>query len=308
MVEKKKVALVLAGGGARGMAHIGAIEALEENGFEISSIAGCSIGSVIGALYASGDLPAYKEWMINMHKSDVFRLLDFTLSTSGFIKGEKVFNAMRTFIKDRNIEDLPIPYAAVAVDILNAHEVVIRTGSMFDAMRASIAIPTMFRPKPIGGSFMIDGGVLNNLPVDRVVRTANDILIAIDINANIPKEIQPEVQTKKENEYRLSFIPEKYGIEYVQKLQVFKNQWNKMFLNYEEKGKFDMGLFETMTRSINIMQDYISAQRIKKCPPDLKVDISREECGMFDFHRAEEMVELGRKKTEMAIKAHFLQN
>ena len=143
---KQKVALVLSGGGARGIAHIGVIEALEEQEFEISSVAGTSMGALIGGIYALGKLEVYKDWLCTLDKMKVFALIDFTLSGQGFIKGDKVFHKMRELIADANIEDLKIPYTAVAADILNKKEVVFTKGSVLDAIRASIAIPTVFTP------------------------------------------------------------------------------------------------------------------------------------------------------------------
>ncbi len=143
---KQPIALVLSGGAARGLAHIGVIEELEKQGFEIKSIAGNSMGSLIGAMYAIGKLQEYKEWMITLDKLDVFNLIDFTFTTHGLIKGDRVFNKMKSFFPDQNIEDLKIPYVAVAADITNMKEVAFSSGSLYDAVRASVSIPTVLTP------------------------------------------------------------------------------------------------------------------------------------------------------------------
>ena len=143
---KQPISLVLSGGGARGIAHIGAIEELEKQGFKIKSIAGTSMGALVGGLYALGKMQEYKEWIFTLDKLDIFRLIDFTFNTQGLIRGDRVFNKMKKFIPDMNIEELKIPYAAVATDITNGKEVVFTNGSIYEAIRASIAIPTVFTP------------------------------------------------------------------------------------------------------------------------------------------------------------------
>jgi len=183
---RKKVALVLSGGGARRIAHIGAIEELLSQGYEIKSISGTSMGSVVGGVYALGMLEEFKQWMISLDRMKVFHLVDFTLSKQGLIKGDKVLNAMKEFIPDTNIEDLSIPYAAVAVDLNKKEEVVFTSGSLYEAIRASISIPTLFTPVESGDALLVDGGVLNNIPVDHVKRSRRDILVVVNVNANTP--------------------------------------------------------------------------------------------------------------------------
>jgi NTE family protein len=160
----KKVALVLSSGGARGLAHIGVIESLLENGYEISSIAGSSIGSVVGAFYSCGELDRYKDWVLSFDRMDVFNLIDFTFSVQGFVKGEKVFKTLEKMIPDRMIESLPIPFCAVATDIAAKKEKTFEHGSMYQALKASVAIPTVIKPVVIDGVTYIDGGVTNPIP------------------------------------------------------------------------------------------------------------------------------------------------
>lgn len=143
---KQKAALVLSGGGARGISHIGVIEELEKQGFEISSVSGASMGALVGGVHASGKLVELKNWLYDLDKMKVFSLVDFTLSAQGLVKGDRVLNKMKEFVADVNIEDLRIPYAAVAADIVNAKEVVFTNGSIYEAIRASIAIPTVLTP------------------------------------------------------------------------------------------------------------------------------------------------------------------
>ena len=179
-MKKRRVALVLAGGGARGVAHIGAIEELERQGFEISAVAGTSMGALVGGVYASGYLEPFKEWMRALDKYKVFSLVDFALSTEGLVKGDRVMEAMKELVPDVQIERMPVPFAAVAADLLTGDEVVLDSGGLYDAIRASISIPSVFRPVHRDGRVLVDGGTVNPLPLNRVRREEGDLLIAVD--------------------------------------------------------------------------------------------------------------------------------
>lgn len=182
-MKKRRVALVLAGGGARGVAHIGAIEELERQGFEISAVAGTSMGALVGGVYASGYLEPFKEWMRALDKYKVFSLVDFALSTEGLVKGDRVMEAMKELVPDVQIERMPVPFAAVAADLLTGDEVVLDSGGLYDAIRASISIPSVFRPVHRDGRVLVDGGTVNPLPLNRVRREEGDLLVAVDVSA-----------------------------------------------------------------------------------------------------------------------------
>ena len=171
-VKRRRVALVLAGGGARGVAHIGAIEELERRGYEIGAVAGTSMGALVGGMYASGHLEEFKEWMCALDRYRVFSLVDFTFSTEGLVKGSRVIEAMKELIPDMRIEQMRIPFTAVSADLLSGSEVVIERGGLYDAIRASIAIPSVFRPVHRDGMVLTDGGIVNPLPLNRVRRWA----------------------------------------------------------------------------------------------------------------------------------------
>ena len=177
-MKKRKAALVLAGGGARGVAHIGAIEELESQGFEITSVAGTSMGALVGGVYASGHLEPFKEWMRALDKYKVFSLVDFALSTEGLVKGDRVMEAMKELVPDMEIEQMPVPFTAVT-----GSEVVLDKGGLYDAIRASISIPSVFRPVHREGQVLVDGGTVNPLPLNRVKRAEGDLLIAVDVSA-----------------------------------------------------------------------------------------------------------------------------
>ena len=182
---KQKVALVLSMGGARGIAHIGVIEELLRHNYEITSIAGSSMGAMVGAMYASGKLEECKEWLYSWDKRKMWELADLTLSRDGLVKGDRFIKELKEIIPDMNIEDLPIPYVAMATNIVCDQEVRFDSGSLHEAIRASISIPMLFRPLRKDGMVLIDGGILNPLPLNHVHRTEGDILIAVDVNAPV---------------------------------------------------------------------------------------------------------------------------
>jgi len=277
----QKVALVLSSGGARGMAHIGVIEELLSNNFEISSIAGSSIGALIGGIYAQGKLEEFKKWVCELDKFDVFKLMDFTFTQHGIIKGDRVFQEMSHFIDDKKIEDLSIPFAAVATDILNHKEIVFTAGSLFEALRASIAIPTILTPYELNGKPLVDGGVLNPLPVNLVKRQKDDLLVVVDLNSppgKIMKKAVPNIPPQNGN----------YWDQLKEKIQNFFQNQN----NHEEK----LNYFNFINKIIEVMQIRISDILMEQYKPDIVVSVRRNTCGSFDYHRAEEMIESGRKE------------
>jgi len=290
-MKKQAVSLVLSSGGARGMAHIGVIEELEKQNFEIKSISGCSMGALIGGVYAAGHLKEFKNWLDKLDKIDVFKLMDFTISTHGFIKGIKVFNEINKFIGNGLIEDLRIPYAAVATDVDNQEEVVFNKGKLRDAIRASVSIPSVLEPFIWNGTSLIDGGILNPIPLNRVKRTKNDILIAVDLNAIVStKKIikQTKKQKTKEEQSLLKLIE-------------FKEKWEKFFPN-DKTEKEKLGHLSLLDRSFDMMQNKISQYEIANNQPDILVSISKTACGTFDFYLADKMIELGKQTFNEALK------
>ena len=288
MEDKKKVALVLSGGSARGMAHIGAIEELLERGYQITSVAGTSIGSLIGGVYISGKLPQFKKWMINKGKMDIIKLMDFAISTNGFIKGEKVFSQLTRYLDDVDIKDLPVPYATVAVDIQHMQEVIFRSGKLREAIRASVSIPTVLRPVIKNGLELIDGGVLNPLPLDLVKRTPGDLLIAIDLNADV--KYKPALKPEKKDDH--------HSTTYENAIAFINEKWSAYF-NHEKPKR--TGFFDLITLSLYAMQIKLTQIAIDKYKPDILVKVSKDACAMFEFHRAEEMIEYGRMQMRKAL-------
>ena len=184
LVKTKNVALALSSGGARGLAHIGAIEELEAQGYHISSIAGCSMGALIGGVYAAGKLNEFREWMKTIDRKKMLGLIDFSLSLNHLVKGTRIIEAIMEFVPDVNIEDLPIPYCAVATDLKAGREVMFRKGSLFQAIRASISLPSFYEPVMLNDMILIDGGIINPLPLNRVKRQTGDILVGVDVSGH----------------------------------------------------------------------------------------------------------------------------
>ena len=219
---KQTVSLVLSSGGARGIAHIGVIEELERQGFEIKSIAGSSMGALVGGIYASGNLKVYRDCMCKLDKRAVFNLIDFTLSANGLVKGNKVIKELKKIVPDVNIEDLPIYYTAIATDIKNKKEIVFEEGSLYEAIRASISIPTVFKPHKLNGMVLIDGGVLNPIPINRVKRSRNDLLIAVDVSSTISSEkhtISQKSLKEVQNELNYFSFLRKIGVHFSPKIK-----------------------------------------------------------------------------------------
>ena len=268
---KKDITLVLSGGGARGIAHIGVIEELLKLNVNIASISGTSMGALIGGIYAVGKLEEFKQWMLKVNRTKIFKLIDFSFSTQGLVKGERIFNEIKPFITDANIEDLPIKYTATAFDIVNGREVVFDKGSLFNAIRASISIPTIFTPLTIGDSVFIDGGVVNNIPINTAKRVQNDIVIAVNVNAGVTDDIvyfSELEQLSKQNENTTKSI-----------YRINKN------INY----------FFLVNNSLVTMTNHISNLILEKNPPDVLVEIPRNIAGIFEFYNAKSIINSGKE-------------
>lgn len=190
----RKVSLVLGSGGARGITQIGVIKYLVEQGYEIDEVVGCSIGSLVGAAFAEGKINNLGDWMCKLTKKEVFRLLDFTNSKFGFLKGERVLLNLQEVFEDISIEDLSIKYTAVATDLFNESEIIFREGSVYEAIRASISIPGVFTGVERENKFLVDGGVLNPVPVN-LVQNKENIIIAVNLDG--PLDLESKVSYQK---------------------------------------------------------------------------------------------------------------
>lgn len=290
---QKKVRLALGSGGARGMAHIGVIEALHEHGFEIVEVSGSSMGAIVGGLYCAGHLDAYTKWLKSLSRLDVFKLLDFTFSSQGFVKGEKVFKAIEQLIGDHQIENFKIPFTAVATDLIHRKEIHFKQGSLFKALRASVAIPTIFTPVDDQGTQLVDGGVLNPVPVNVLKKQTEDWVVAVNISAQKPiqQKTQPEINKQEANKERAA---------YLRMMDQFRNQILRLDSKAEENVE-KLGLFDILNKSYDLTQDRLTDLMFEMHQPELIVEVSRDACGVFEFYRAQEMIDLGKKAFNDAL-------
>ncbi len=286
-MKTKTVSLILGSGGARGYAHIGVIEELLNLGYQIDSISGSSMGALIGGLYACGKMEEYKQWVIPLSKFDILKLLDISFNSSGFIKGEKIFQGINKIIGKVNIEDLPIKFTAVATDLTAKKEAWFQKGDLATAIRASASIPTILTPKKIKTHYFVDGGVLNPLPVAPTISDMTEIKICVNLNADIPN-IYKKKNTQKQIEQ--------------------KNNIFSYFENKASKGKNkkeELGYFQIMQTSLNLMQNALTRYKTAEYTPDVMINIPIDIGDFYEFYKAEEFIEIGKDATKKALSEKF---
>jgi NTE family protein len=288
-MQKKTVSLVLGSGGARGYAHIGVIEVLEKSGYEIKSISGSSMGALIGGLYAAGKLNDYKKWVLSLDIFSVLKLVDFSFAATGVIKGDKVFDVLETLVgKNVQIEDLPIDFTAVATDINTQKEVWFQEGNLLSAIRASIAIPTVFTPQQNNKKqLLVDGGILNPLPTVPLLSDTNDLLIAVNLNGEKKADKLLQKQSEIENSMQAKIT------EFIQ----------KNFLTTETEEK-EPNYFSIVSKTIETMQNLITRYELAAHQPDIVIDIPKNLCGFYEFHEAEKIISYGRNVAQKALHEH----
>lgn len=299
--NRRRIALVLASGGARGIAHIGVIRELERHGFEIASIAGTSMGSVVGGIYAMGGLETFADFMCNLTHDEVYKLMDFTLTSHGFLKAERVFKKIESLIPDQNIESLRIPYAAVAADLNDRKEVIFTQGSVFKAMRASIAIPAVVTSVVENDKILVDGGILNPLPLNHVKRHDGDLLVAVNLYDDTSSAQKRIVDTDEE----LAEFQQAAG--YLSKIyegyQTVKHSigFRKKRISRKQKKKLDMGYISMLNITTTMMSQRIAAMSMEIEKPDVIINIPCNDIGTFDFFKSKELIELGEKKAKEVL-------
>ncbi|MEO7067694.1 MAG: patatin-like phospholipase family protein [Rhodanobacter sp.] len=285
--HKPTVALALGSGGAKGLAQIGVIEELETQGFQIVAIAGSSMGALIGGIHAMGKLDVYRDWVCALARFDVLRLVDWTFSGGGLIKGERIIETLRTLIGDTQIETLPLAFTAVATDLDREREVWLTRGSLFDAIRASIAIPTIFRPHTINGRRLVDGALLNPVPVTPLIRETADYVIAVSMDgpAEVPLPAAPApTSAHEENSYR-------------QRIGEFIGH----LIPHGESEARAPGTFELLAQAMDLMQSNLSRLRLAVYEPDLLIQLPRNIASVYEFYRARELIERGREQARQAL-------
>ena len=272
MTSGQRVALALGGGGARGYAHIGVIRELEERGHEIVAVAGTSMGAVIGGLYCAGTLDPYTEWVIGLTQRDVIRLLDPSIKAPGLIKAEKVMSRVRELLAGKRIEDLPIPFTAVATDLIAQKEVWFQSGPVEAALRASIAIPSAIAPVIVDGRLLADGGLLNTVPIAPLTSARADVVIAVSLTG--PRILPTSLPAGK-----AATAPD------------------------DSAAQIPLGLrtLDVVEMALESMQRLITRYRMSAYPPDVLIELPTDAAGTLDFHRASELIELGRQRTRSVL-------
>ena len=276
------MALALSSGGARGLAHIGAIEELEAQGYHISSIAGCSMGALIGGVYAAGRLNEFREWMKTIDRKKMLGLIDFSLSLNHIVKGTRIIEAIMEFVPDVNVEDLPIPYCAVATDLKAGREVLFRKGSLFKAIRASISLPSFYEPVQRDDMILIDGGIINPLPLNRVKRQSGDILVGVDVSGHDYKAQWDEM-------HRLTAM------------QKSDTSLKTKILDMLIPDNIEFNYYTVLSRASSLMIRQNSILMAQLMNPDILIDIQMNRYGTFDFDKSEKLIAIGRQKTLQAI-------
>jgi NTE family protein len=279
----KTVSLVLGGGGARGLAHIGIIRWLEENNYQIKSVSGCSIGALVGGIYATGKLDEFENWVRAIRRIDIVSLLDISWSRGGLIKGDKIIETLVHLVGDQLIEELPIRYTAVATDIDNEKEVWINSGRLFDAIRASISLPLFFTPFKRNGVLLIDGGVLNPVPIAPTFNDSTDMTIAINLGGEA-EQIE-QIQAPQPDE--TSGLHEKIS-RYIDDLQS----------NFSNSIELESDIYDVAQRSFDAMQSTIARQKLAAYPPDYIIELPSNICSILEFERASEIIERGYMKAQ----------
>ena len=286
---EKTVSLVLGSGGARGLAHIGIIHWLEENGFVIKSVSGCSMGALVGGVYAAGKLDDFEHWIRAITKVDIVTLLDLAWDKSGLVKGDKVINTLRELVGDMHIEDLPIKYTAVAADIFNEKEVWMNKGLLFDAIRASISLPLFFTPVEYRGTRLIDGGVLNPVPIAPAFSDETDLKIAVNLNGKLVDAEEVLVASDSPHEEEAQFT-EKI-LRFVESLKD----------SATEKVSEELSAYDIANQAFDAMQSTIARQKLAAYPADYYIEIARNACGTMEFDLAAELIELGYVKAQESL-------
>ena len=282
-MEKRKVALVLASGGAKGFAHIGAIEELERQGYEITSVAGTSMGALVGGIYAAGGLERVKQWMYQLTRRQVFSLTDLTWSAHALMKGDRLMEALQELVPDCPIESLRIPFCAVATDMKTGSEVVFRQGSLYEAIRASISLPMVFTPVHSGDQLLVDGGITNGLPLDRVQRTEGDILVAVNLDDYHWEEDEEDDQEPISSKFRRLA-----RLNPMKKLQAGINALGNNYLSM---------MYDTMS----ILMKRNTEMALRLTPPDIYLNVEMGDYGSYDYDKARQISRLGTRQMRQAL-------
>jgi NTE family protein len=292
-----KIGLVLGSGSARGWAHIGVIRALEEAGVVPDIVCGCSIGALVGAAYASGNIDSLETWVRELDWWSIVRVMDPAIANGGFIGGDSLMKRFGEHLSVRNIEELPRTYAAVSTNLRTGEEVWLRSGPLLDAVRASIALPGLFTPVRVGEHWLVDGGLVNPVPVSLCRALGADVVIAVSLNGDIiGRHLEKYQSVQKEKRKESTAV---WG-QFLARLNLSaeENNFGGLVAKKEPPGP---GLFDVVASSINIMQDGITRSRLATDPPDVLVTPRLARIGLMEFDRADEAIKEGRRAVEQAL-------
>lgn len=286
----KTVSLVLGSGGARGLCHIGIIHYLQEQGYVIKSVSGCSMGALVGGVFAAGKLDEFEHWARAISKSSMVSLLDLAWDSSGLLKGDKIIAALRQLVGEQAIESLAVSFTAVAADVAGEKEVWLQKGCLFDAIRASISLPLLLTPFNFNGTPLIDGGVLNPVPIAPTFGDNNDLTIAVNLGGMAVHKL-PDTEKKLEQAGEPSIYKEVVGR--------FLSQFEKAGGSLMSK---NLGAYDIASQAFDAMQGTIARQKLAAYPPDVVIEIPRNICGMLEFDRADEMIHFGYQQAQQVLK------
>lgn len=291
--QKKCISLVLGSGGARGLAHIGIIKWLVENNYQIKSISGCSIGALIGGVYAAGKLDEFEQWVCGLSKLDIISLLDLSWSTSGLLRGDKIIDTLFKLLGDQTIEALPLQFTAVAADIKNEKEVWINSGCLFDAIRASISLPLFFTPVERKGVQLIDGGVLNPVPIAPTFSDNTDFTVAVNLGGVIDLDrVEPDTLMDVVDSIEDLPLQQKIG-------HYIKQFGDNLALTNSKPPTWKA--YDVADQAFDAMQSTIARLKLAAYPADYNIVIPRNACGTLEFDRAKEMIALGYQSAQKAL-------
>jgi NTE family protein len=290
----KTVSLVLGSGGARGLAHIGVIRAIERRGWRIGTIAGSSMGALIGGFHAAGKLADYAEWVQELTEFNVLRYLDIAWGGAGMLKGEMLMDTLQSFVGHHRIEDLPIPLTIVATDVVSRKEVWLNRGDLFDAIRASIAVPTVFTPHRVNGRLLLDGGILNPVPIAPTLRDTTDAIIAVSLSG-VPRQLGRAARPREQN------VEQRNG--YRQAIERFIDSLQaRLGIGQDaDAEKLSLSMVEAALFSLDSMQASIARCMLAAYPPDLLIELPVDTCAAHEFYRAREVIGIGQAAADKAL-------
>ncbi len=300
--QGKTVSLVLSSGGARGLVHVGAIRFLEEQGYNIQFVSGSSMGALVGGIYAAGKLEEFARWVVALRRSDIVQLLDFGWGTgAGLFKGEKIISVLKELVGEHDIEDLPVGFIAVATELNRKREVWLSSGSLFEAVRASIAIPMVFAPVKRGGQVLVDGGVLNPLPIAPTLSNNTDLVIAVDVNGQDERalNVRMDLQQRRDSQPEEEAEDDSFRAA----VRRFVEDFFRTAQDTEPKAEevADRGMFDIALESMDAMQVAISRLKLSVHSPDLLVQVPRNIAHFAEFERAAELIDLGYERMRAAL-------